>query len=193
MNERIKALLGGWIQGIGTFIAAVGSTPTSALTKEQLLELILIGNAMQAVGNAILADTMEVVNLEKVGNELQAIGNSTVVSGILLDFSDTAKEKLYIKGNLIQALGAFTATGDGFGKSDERIEAILFIAHLLQGIGNSLQALGGKEKLKFKESKSGEFLEFSGSWIQTVGSLMVAIEDTREWLLDDSDEYFFVF
>lgn len=185
MDQQTKALFGGWVQAIGTFIAAVGSTPSSILTKEHLLELTLIGNAMQAVGNAVLADTMEVVNLGKIGNELQAIGNTTVVSGILLDLTDTAKEKLYIKGNLIQALGAFTATGNGFGKGDERIEAIFFIAHILQGIGNSLQALGGSKKLKFKDSKSGELLEFSGSWIQTVGSFMVAIEDTREWLLDD--------
>lgn len=188
VNKQTKALFGSWVQAIGTFIAAVGSTPSSIFTKEQLLDLTLIGNTMQAVGNAVLADTMEIVNLGKIGNELQAIGNSTVVSGILLDFSDTEKEKLYIKGNLIQALGAFTATGNGFDKGNERIEALFYIANVLQGIGNSLQALGGAEKLKFADSKSGELLEFLGSWIQTIGAFIVAIEDTKEWVLDDREK-----
>lgn len=65
MNNQIKELFGSWVQAIGTFIAAVGATPSPILTNQQLNNLSLIGNVLQAVGNALIADTIEQFNLEK--------------------------------------------------------------------------------------------------------------------------------
>lgn len=188
VDNQIKELFGSWVQAIGTFIAAVGATPSSILTDQQLNNLSLIGNGLQAIGNALIADTIEQFNLEKIGNKLQAIGNSTVFSGMVLPVHDITSQELVIKGNWLQALGGCSAIGDGFAQLDEPGEAINVISNLLQGIGNSLQAIGGIEQLRSGNEEDGEVEQVLGSWIQTVGSVLGALEVTKETYSPDTDE-----
>lgn len=189
VDNQIKELFGSWVQANGTFIAAVGATPSSILTDQQLNNLSLIGNGLQAIGNALIADTIEQFNLEKIGNELQAIGNSTVVSGMVLPVDDITSQELVIKGNGLQALGGCSAIGDGFfAQLDEPGEAINVISNLLLGIGNSLQAIGGIEQLRSGNEEDGEVEQVLGSWIQTVGSVLGALEVTKETYSPDTNE-----
>lgn len=188
MDNQIKELFGSWVQAIGTFIAAVGATPSQFLSDQQLNNLSLIGNVLQAVGNALIADTIDQFNLEKIGNEIQAIGNSTVVSGMVLPVNNITSQELVIKGNWLQALGGFAAIGDGFDQLEQPGEAINVISNLLQGIGNSLQAIGGIEQLRSGNEEDGEFEQVLGSWIQTVGSVLSALEVTKETYSPDTNE-----
>lgn len=99
---------------------------------------------------------------------------------MVLPVDDITSQELVIKGNWLQALGGFTAIDDGFAQLDEPGEAINVISNLLQGIGNSLQAIGGIEQLRSGNEEDGQFEQVLGSWIQTVGSVLGALEVTKK-------------
>ncbi|MFP7159730.1 hypothetical protein SFC34_28305, partial [Priestia aryabhattai] len=179
--------------------AAVGSTPFSSLGSSFRKDLNLIGNELQAVGNALEADGQGEENLERLGNELQSVGNVTVISGLVIDFKDTTQQKLIISGNWIQALGGATALGDEFQDTSNINEVYNIIGNLLQVIGNSLQALSGIYKLKAnyinnKESSEKEednsiwSLDVVGSWIQAIGSVISLIGQIQEESEEQSNE-----
>ncbi|WP_412761751.1 DUF6944 family repetitive protein [Peribacillus simplex] len=148
MDSQFKETFGSWTQAIGTVISAVAGTPSNVLDEEFREKLDLIGNELQATGNALLADAEETWSLDKFGNVLQAIGNSTVILGLVIDFDEVTKQELIIKGNLIQALGGGTALAGAFENPDEPEQAFNVTGNLLQAIGNSMQAIGGIAELK---------------------------------------------
>lgn len=88
------------------------------------------------------------------------------------------EQKLIITGNWIQALGSFVGLTDEFfdHTAAGRIENI--IGGLLQGIGNSLQAIGGTEQLKGLSSQQN--LGTIGSWIQATGAVLSLIGQVKE-------------
>ncbi|MGE7905286.1 DUF6944 family repetitive protein [Peribacillus sp. NPDC094092] len=148
MDNQFKETFGSWIQAIGTVISAIAGTPSDILDEEFRTNLDLIGNELQATGNALLADAEETWSLDKLGNQLQAIGNSTVILGLVIEFDEVTKQELIIKGNLIQALGGGTALAGAYENPDEPEQAFNATGNLLQAIGNSMQAIGGIEELK---------------------------------------------
>lgn len=181
MNNHWKEIIGSSLSTIGTIQAAIGNTPQFHLNEEQNVQLRLIGNVLQALGSALSADGQGTVSLEKIGDELQAIGNSTVVAGMLL-YSRTNEEieqKLGISGTWVQALGSFVGLADEFFDHTEsgRVENI--IGNLLQGIGNSLQAISGMQGLHDKNSEQ-EQIGVAGSWIQATGSVLALIGQIKE-------------
>lgn len=197
MDNQLKELFGAWIQAIGTVIAAVGSTPSKKLSSDFREHLSLWGNELQAVGNALIADAQESFTLEELGNEIQAIGNITVIAGIIIDFHEETKQRLEITGNWLQALGGGTALPDDLVAEPSTIRTLNIAGNVLQIIGNSLQAISGtndlkkQEKEKYQgyqqnneanEKKEGLSLDFYGSWIQAVGSVISAIAQTKESL-----------
>lgn len=180
MDPQLKALFGSWIQAIGTVISAIGSTPLENISEDFSSNLNLYGNILQGTGNALVADTEEKGSLGKLGNEVQAIGNTTIVAGMLIDFSEETKQVLNIKGNLLQALGGGVALGDGLdtGKSPEEVYNI--IGNLLQVIGNSMQAMAGIYELGDSDNDdNGELLDVYGSWIQAVGAVITALAQSK--------------
>jgi len=164
-----KALFGSWVQATGTVLSAVGSTPSSVLDDEQLESLNLWGNVLQATGNALLADTEETFTLNKVGNIIQSIGNSTVLSGLLIPFSEQTKEQLDIQGNWLQAVGGGVSFVDALGNPPTTDQLLNVYGNLLQAIGNSLQAISGILELKGSDQTR---LNVTGSWIQAIGSIL---------------------
>jgi hypothetical protein len=197
MDNQLKALFGAWIQAIGTVIAAVGSTPSEKLSSEFREHLSLWGNELQAVGNALIADSEETFTLSKLGNEIQAIGNVTVMAGIIIDLQEETKLRLDITGNWLQAFGGTVALPDDLVEEPSTIRTLNISGNILQIIGNSLQAINGTEELKNKEKEKyegyrqsneaneeeeGYSLDFYGSWIQAVGSVISAIAQTKESL-----------
>ncbi|MCT4478594.1 hypothetical protein N0U24_15895 [Peribacillus frigoritolerans] len=148
MDSQFKETFGSWTQAIGTVISAVAGTPSKVLDEEFRTNLDLIGNELQATGNALLADAEETWSLDKFGNVIQAIGNSTVILGLVIDFDEITKQELIIKGNLIQALGGGTALAGAYENPDEPEQAFNATGNLLQAIGNSMQAIGGIAELK---------------------------------------------
>lgn len=186
MENQLKELFGSWIQAIGTVITAIGSTPLEGLSSYFRESLDLWGNALQATGNALIADAQDTFSFEKLGNEVQATGNTTVIAGMIIDFKDETKQKLIINGNWLQALGGSISLPEELEQEESAVRTLTIIGNILQVIGNSLQAIGGIEELKGKnENKKNDSsddlsLEVIGSWIQAVGSVISAIAQTIE-------------
>ncbi|MFI8575978.1 DUF6944 family repetitive protein [Rossellomorea aquimaris] len=177
MSNEQKATLGAWIAAIGTVIAAIGSTPIKSIPEDTLNSFNLVGNELQATGNALEADAIDDFTLTKAGNEIQAIGNVTVIAGILIKFNDITKQELNIKGNLLQALGGGAALADSFDEEHTLEELYSIYGNLLQVIGNSLQAIAGI--LELNERDSGN-INVTGSWIQAIGAVISALVQTKE-------------
>ena len=184
MSGHFKEIFGTAISTIGTIQAAIGNTPSFHLSNETNYQLRLVGNVLQGTGSALSADGQGTISLEKLGDEIQAIGNSTVVTGLVLyKTSNTpAEQKLIITGSWLQALGSFVGLTDEFFDStaDGRIENI--IGGLLQGIGNSLQAIGGTEQLKGINNDGQQNIGTLGSWIQATGAVTSLIGQVKEEL-----------
>ncbi len=180
MSGHFKEIFGSTINTIGTIQAAIGSTPSFHLSKETNYQLRLVGNVLQGTGSALSADGQGTISLEMLGDEIQAIGNSTVVTGLILYKLSKipTEQKLIITGSWIQALGSFVGLTDEFfdHTADGRVENI--IGGLLQGIGNSLQAVGGTEQLKGISSQQN--LGTIGSWIQATGAVLSLIGQVKE-------------
>ncbi|MER2060532.1 MAG: hypothetical protein ABTA16_17055 [Niallia sp.] len=184
MNGHFKEIFGSAINTIGTIQAAIGSTPSFHFSKEMNYQLRLSGNILQGTGSALSADGQGTISLEKLGDEIQAIGNSTVVTGLILyKLSNTPTEqKLIIAGNWLQALGSFVGLTDEFfdNTADGRMENI--IGGLLQGIGNSLQAISGTEQLHGISNNNQQNIGVLGSWIQATGAVISLIGQVKEEL-----------
>lgn len=173
MNSQFKSLAGAWIEAIGTFVSAVGSTP-SKLSLRMQKELSLIGNFLQASGSGFSADSETSFNLNKLANEIQAIGNLAIISELLLPFDQQTAQTLNTKGNLLQALGGGIAFSEGLKESVSISNTYIVYGNLLQTIGNSLQALSGRV------GSEQENLNALGSWIQTIGAVIAAIGQTAQ-------------
>lgn len=179
VENSLKEILGSLLSVIGTIQAAIGSTPQLPLNQEQSYQFRLIGNALQAVGSGLSADGQGSVSLEKMGDQIQAIGNSTVLTGmIIFSMSDSdAEERLIIAGLWMQALGSFVGLTDEFFDSTEDGRGENIIGGLLQGIGNSLQAISGIETLRNDSQRQTGVV---GSWIQAVGTVVSLIGQIKE-------------
>ncbi len=178
MDIKWVELQGSWIQAAGTVIDAVGNTPSFDLSESSQQNFAVIGHPMQATGNALLADSMKYVNLDKIGNTVQSIGNLTIVTGVLLRVPLRIETELLIKGNLIQALGNLLSF---FGISESvdlshKYKLLLGVASLLQAIGNSLQALSGS--IIFKGERAVD-INAIGSWIQASGAVLHAVVQVK--------------
>ncbi|PKG25362.1 DUF6944 family repetitive protein [Niallia nealsonii] len=182
MNSHTKEILGSVLSVIGTIEAAIGSTPFKKINKDVSFDLRLTGNALQASGSALSADGQGSISLEKLGDEIQAVGNSTVIGGLLLDLGDKKDQRLIITGNWLQALGSLVGLADEFEDSTESGRAYNIIGNLLQGIGNSMQAVGGVEQLKQTIPKKPTFVSVGvvGSWIQATGSVISLMGQIKE-------------
>ncbi|WP_417899186.1 hypothetical protein ABN702_01930 [Bacillus haimaensis] len=178
MDSENKILIGSWIQAVGTVLSAVSSTRFLVRVEEQSEGLDMVGNVLQATGNALEADGQEGYTIGKIGNGIQAIGNITVISGLLIEEDTIIRDKLFISGNLLQALGGAAALRDEWDGPD--VDTMAIIGNLLQVIGNSLQAIGGANEIKTGESESIEAIINTGSWIQAIGSVILAIDITKE-------------
>ncbi|WP_243292586.1 hypothetical protein [Bacillus sp. FJAT-47783] len=176
MENNQKALLGSWIQASGTVLSAIGSTPTNVISDDLLDDLNLLGNVLQATGNALIADTEKGVTLDKIGNIVQSIGNSTVITGLLINFDEETKQILNIQGNWLQALGGGVSFADAFGQEPSIDVLFNLYGNLLQTIGNSLQAISGVIDLK---NKNGQKLNVIGSWVQAIGSILSFISQLK--------------
>ncbi|HAQ06536.1 MAG TPA: hypothetical protein DCR24_03045 [Bacillus bacterium] len=176
MEDERKVIFGSWAQAAGTTLSAIGSTPLTIFSDEQLNNFNLWGNVMQATGNSLIADSEETLTLGKIGNDTQAIGNLIIVAGILLDLNEFTKQELDIKGNLLQAAGGSTALAEAFGEASSFGLIYNIYGNSLQVIGNSMQAIAGIINLR---GGCGLQINTAGSWIQAIGSILQAIGQSK--------------
>jgi hypothetical protein len=126
MDNELKATFGSVVQAVGTTISAIESTSSIKINTELRQSLGLIGNALQATGNSLVADSEKTLTLDKIGNGVQAIGNLTNITGILLNFNEVTKQELNIKGNLLQAVGGGVSLADALKRSLPTMSYIAF-------------------------------------------------------------------
>lgn len=172
MENNLEELLGSWIQAIGTVIDAITVTPINKFPKTIESNLFAIGNVMQATGNALIADSIQDINLDKIGNSIQTIGNLTIVSGILMKLNEEKEIEFFIKGNLLQALGSILSPFSVSSEPQKMDRLLLDLGSILQAIGNSLQAISGM--IVLSGEKEGK-IELLGSWIQAGGAVLQAL------------------
>lgn len=159
------AITGGWIEAIGTIVAAIGNTPSKVLSKSMLKDLRIIGNVLQASGSALVADNEELL-LDIVGDQLQAIGNVTVVAGILAS-NEQLSQRLLTQGNLLQILG--TGVSINTQENLSFIQTIDNIGNIIQAIGNTIQVFANTS------TEEGINLNALGVWIQAGGTVITAL------------------
>lgn len=196
MGDESKALVGSVIVSIGTITAAIGSTPSNYIKSSVRDDLSIIGNVLQATGNGIDADVEGTV-LRAPGKLIGASGNITVLSGLVFDIRKEASYKLFVAGNLLQALGQGVNVGDVVDLAPFPGQAENIVGSLTSFIGNSLQAIGWSEALydlKGDETKLSYYEEYLkkttvteseslvaiGSWIQAIGTVISVIGVVKE-------------
>jgi hypothetical protein len=210
MGSECKAIVGSVLVSVGTITDAIGSTPSNYIKSNVRDDLTLLGNVLQAEGNAIDAEAKGTV-LRSVGKEITASGNLTVITGLAFGFRKEASYKLFITGNWIQALGLAVNIGDAIdlppfpGQSENIVGTITqFIGNLLQAIGwsealenirkdendneNKQKKIGYYYKDYFKKNNGqseSESLVATGSWIQAIGSVISVIGVIKEVTLDN--------
>lgn len=199
MAGESKSIVGSVIVSIGTIIAAIGSSPSNYLKSSVRDDLTLIGNVLQATGNGIDADADGTI-LRSVGKEITTSGNITVTSGLVFDIPKEASYKLFIAGNLLQALGLGVNVGEAIELEPFPGQSESIVGSITQIIGNTLQAFGWSEALfELKEENKQKNIGFyegylrkrngqsesetivaTGSWIQAIGSVISVIGAIKE-------------
>lgn len=169
MNEQENTIFGEWILAIGTVISAIANTPSTNLPYQLTADFKIIGNALQATGNAIQVNQLSLVDLNHIANEIQAIGNTTVIASLLLPLNQIGKTNLNINGNLLQALGGGISFAEDLQEEPKLPLLYNQIGNLLQVIGNSLQAISTRHQ------SHATTLNAIGNWIQATGAIMTAI------------------
>jgi len=203
MGSESKSIFGTVLVAVGSISAAIGSTPSNFINNKFRNELNLWGKVLQAEGNAIQADVKGNV-IRTIGKEFTAIGNVTVISGLVFDIKKESSHKLFVTGNLIQALGVGINIGNEIDLSPFPGQSEIIIGDILQFIGSSLQAKGWSNEIKnskenanvdehnkisykyedYLEKNNGqsETLVVTGSWIQAIGSVIEVIGTTKDVL-----------
>ena len=164
-NSSLTVVAGNWIGAIGTIISAIGSTPSTIFTDQTLEDFNLIGNTLEAVGSAIVADTEDTL-LNEVGGQIAAIGNLTVIAGILSNNEQLSKQ-LEKQGGLLQLLGV-GSTIDTQGNLT-LLETIANTGVIIQVIGITIGVLANSE------TSEGEVKVAVGAWIEAVGAVITAL------------------
>lgn len=177
MSLQSKALIGSWMQAIGTITSAMKNNPSTRKSKASAAHQDLWGNVLQGTGNALLADTEKNASLGEVGNKIQAIGNVIIVIGFLISDDEKRVSELSIKGNLIQAVGGSLSITEVLNK-DPAINSIYDVyGNMLQIVGNVMQSMSGIKDLHGIDS---DLLDIVGGWTQAVGSVFTLIDVIKD-------------
>ncbi|WP_099304743.1 DUF6944 family repetitive protein [Bacillus sp. Marseille-P3800] len=177
MSDNDKELFGSWTQAIGTIVAAVADTPSTRLTPEQVNHLGLYGNALQATGNGLMADTNEFGSMNQAGNAIQAAGNTIIVGALTLSLDETVEQNLIIKGNLFQATGGAVTFNEDLKEDVSMAALYAVIGDFLQVVGNATQAYAAISDFIVDDHE--ELVNSVGSWIQAIGAVLSALSVTK--------------
>ncbi|MCL1631350.1 hypothetical protein M3N64_05215 [Sporolactobacillus sp. CPB3-1] len=160
------------INAAGTIIAAIGATPQIMLSTAAKNGLSIVGNALQAAGNALDAEISE--GMDAFGGTTQALGNSLVIYGSLINGNVPNSLRPIIIGNSLQALGGSLSLQSDLESADRnRAAALSVTGNLLQIAGNTLQAVATIFQLNHSFSTDrAQKIDFAGSWVQALGALL---------------------
>lgn len=164
-NSNNAAVVGNWIGAVGTIISAISSTPSTVFTEQTLEDFNLIGNTLQAVGSAIVAETEDTL-INEVGGQIAAVGNLAAIAGILSK-NEQLNQRLEMQGELLQLVGV-GITVDTQGNLT-LLETIANTGVIIQVIGIAIGILG------VSETSEGKVIGAVGAWIEAVGAVITAL------------------
>lgn len=173
MKSESDIILYSFIEAVGTIMAALSSTPLPDIDVDGDVRrgLDIVGNSLQAAGNALETETTSV--FADGGNAWAAIGNSVVLSALSGCFDEPVNRKALAAGNLIQAMGNSILVGKTIERGTRTIgQTDFLIGSLLQATGNVLQAAGaGQDR--------GTLITVGG-WVQSTGAVLSFVSAVQE-------------
>ncbi|MFV8828697.1 DUF6944 family repetitive protein [Alkalihalobacterium sp. APHAB7] len=181
MTEQYVAVTGSWLDAIGQFLSAIGYTLQLQEKRDVNLRKVVIGEGLQAVGNALQA-VVEEDPIARTGDWIEAGGAATTSIAVALQLEEENLEyqRLEVLGDTLQSLGpAISASVEDNNE--------LFVALYLQSIGAAIEAIGAVKEIRGL-GRLGLQLSAIGNWIQALGATIQAVVLTREWLHSEYEE-----
>lgn len=161
MVAQQKELLGYWIDTSGQAMCALANTPFFISDRKQAEQINLWGTGLQAVGTAVIADSVEGRSIEKVGTHIESIGYILAIMSDILRLDEHQQEAFEKKGDILQTLGVTVSTS-------EEIKNGFTLAIFFDLFGYYLQVLP-IEKL------DSTFKTMIAEWSQLAGSVLSLI------------------
>lgn len=174
----MKELTGAGLQTIGTILSAISST--HALVKSNMANesFDLWGNILQGTGNAVVADEIDEISLDKLGSFLETTGNMANVCALLLVTNEENGERLNIKGDLTQAIGGSLSLIHALNEEIQEATLYDIYGNLLEVTGNCIQSIGAMKSIHRRERT---VIIMIGSWTEALGSVLSFISTTIEY------------
>ncbi|MCD8510444.1 MAG: hypothetical protein LRY73_11650 [Bacillus sp. (in: Bacteria)] len=172
MSNRLY-ILGNWIEAIGANLAALGvSIEIQDSTDGKRLRVI--GDAVQGVGNFIIAETTPADGLAVAGNRLQGIASSAnaVLAYREIYVDEQINNQLEIISDALQAFGSYVTM---IARLDDN-PAKAF-GNLIQSFGAIIEGTGVLNVMLSNEERGNQLRSF-GKWVQGIGTILQAISVT---------------
>lgn len=172
-DNHQKIIVGLWITAIGTIFSALATTQRVDLVEATRSTYSIYGNALEAGGNALIADGIAENGPEKTGTYIQTIGTLTVLYADVTPIPDEDEITLNIQGAFLEALGtSYAIFGLEAPKNPSRFELISIYSAFSQLFGNVIEGIGGIIELKGGE---GEPVYEVGTILQAIGAVLTAV------------------
>ncbi|WP_216830187.1 DUF6944 family repetitive protein [Alkalihalobacterium elongatum] len=181
MTRQHIAVSGSWLDAIGQFLSAIGYTLQLQEERDINLRKVVIGEGVQAVGNALQA-VVEEDPIARTGDWIEAGGAATTSIAVALQLGEEKLEyqRLEVLGDSLQSLGPAISASVEDNKE-------IFVGLYLQSIGAAIEALGGLKEIRGLD-RLGLQLSAIGNWIQVLGTTIQALVLTRELLISEREE-----
>lgn len=184
--DEFKAILGAWIDVIGTVVSAIAET-RAFLGFDQLYNFTLaIGEGFQALGELIVSTSGHDGPLFFLGSWINAGGAATSSVSAYLSES-VGEEAQYVKeqilGDSLQSMGSFLQSLGDYSLGNYVYSA----GNALQSFGAGLEAIAGNFELRNSDDKA-KLLAMVGSWFQASGANVFAIELTKNTFMKEIEQ-----
>lgn len=188
---ELYVITGAWVQTLGASVTAIGNTIAASVNddiedEKVSSELYILGNAVEAFGNALQAigqtriqksedETIGIIGdwFQAAGNIANVVGGSTVLSGAVEEGLNVD-----IIGDVVQSIGA-ALEAQSSSLRDSDYAAVITTGQRIQSVSVAIEAIGLVYVKKGKD-KLGEQLIAIGSYGQTAGAALSAIGLTKE-------------
>ncbi|MFA9560572.1 hypothetical protein ACERII_25045 [Evansella sp. AB-rgal1] len=173
MASPIMYIIGNWIEAIGATIAAMGvSIEIQDSTDGKKTRIV--GDAVQGIGNFMIAEAEVEDRLAEVGNIIQGIASSgnAAIAYRELKMDDDLNHQLEVISDAVQAFGSYITA---IARSDDNPPKAF--GNGIQSFGAIIEASGVLNKLYSNEEK-GDHLRSVGKWIQAIGTIIQALAVT---------------
>ncbi|MFA1819254.1 hypothetical protein ACDX78_03440 [Virgibacillus oceani] len=176
MTDNYKAFIGSWLDALGTIISALAEVRALSGLNDINNQLISIGEALQALGSAIIGTVSSTESLGFAGNWINGAGAAaSSLAAYLQDIENGEEnEQLEILGDTMQSLGSSISAVSDYQQGEEEMA----IGNALQGLGAGLESIGGIMVLRGEGA--GQIISTIGAISQMIGSNYNALIITEE-------------